>query len=630
MRHSSAIQHNSSTSALALASIGVVFGDIGTSPLYALAAIFKFDKNLINQVAVFGAVSCIFWTLMSVVSFKYVSLILRADNQGEGGIFSMMSLATSVKNLKATTKGVIIFLGVLGASLFYGDSVITPAITILSSMEGLKLFGQELSLLVIPASLTIVIVLFLLQRLGTAIVGSSFGPIMIIWFLLIGINGLNNALDYPAIFNALNPFFAYRFIISHFGMFFVILGAIVLAVTGAEALYADMGHFGRKPIRLAWFFLVLPSLTFCYLGQGAILIQNPDSLSNLFFLSFPAPLFVIVFVITTLAAIIASQAVITGTFSLTQQAIQTGLLPRMKIVHTSLKERGQIYIPTVNTILGTAVVATILFFGSSDALAHAYGLSVTAAMAIDTILAYVVARYLWNFSRLIVVSVTIFLLFFDLSFLIACSLKLFEGGWFTLLLATSMAFIILTWKKGRGLVSDQLIKDTPTLQEIILSIDAHQSQYAIVDNVAVFMTHDEQVAPQALVYNLRHNKIIHRLNIILSVVTTTRPFEVGDDKIQFHKLSDNFYTVRVLAGFMERIKIPKILTRISTTYQLPIKISSVSYFLGKITVVKIRTKEMNFIRATIFRVMYFNSSSAVSYFSIPSEQVIELGVRISL
>ena len=626
------LSRKKSQTALVIGSIGVVFGDIGTSPLYTISAIFHISNVDVVFANIYGAVSSIFWGLMLVVTLKYVLLIMRADNNGEGGIFSMMALARSVQSqLSKKPKAILLVIGVCGAALFYGDSVITPAITVLSAIEGLAVVAPALSDLIIPITIVIIVLLFSIQRYGTSIVGKSFGPIMVIWFFTIGANGINNILSHPEIIYAINPIYAINFLSSFGPGAFILLGAIVLALTGAEALYADMGHFGKKPIRIAWFSVVLPSLTLCYFGQGAYLASNPTAevAAKLFFLSFNPIFYYPIFALTTVAAIIASQAVITGAFSISHQAIQMGFLPRMKLVHTSIKEIGQIYIPVVAGVLAVSVPFTIIFFKNSHSLTAAYGLAVTAAMVIDTILAYFVVRYLWKYPFWLIALATLFFLTIDLSLFLACVIKFQDGGWYSLILASIVSFTMLTWHYGRAIVNGKIINNLPPLSNAIDSIEKGNLKLFIAEKSAIYMVSNESLAPQALLTNIKCNSVIHKTNYIVSINTENMPVVKSSEKIITTKLSKHFYQVIIRCGYMEAVDVPKILSKLNN-HGIDIDVNKITFFIAKTTIVQISAKVMNPIRAAIFKLMYYNASSAISYYKLPSNQVVELGTKITI
>ncbi len=619
---------NSSLAALSLGAIGVVYGDIGTSPLYTIKEIFgEHTGILLTTPNILGAISSVFWALMLVVTLKYVILVLRADNRGEGGIMALAALAISSAAGNKKRKGTLLLIGAIGAALFYGDSIITPAISVLSAVEGLQIAAPSLAEYVIPISMGILIALFSLQSFGTNTVGKLFGPIIMIWFTVLGIIGISHIIQNPAILAALNPVYAFDFLVARGAGVMLAFGTIVLAVTGAEALYADMGHFGKPAIRLAWSILVLPGLTLNYFGQGALLLANPAAVENPFYLSFPETLMIPAVILATIATIIASQAVISGAFSITQQAMQLGLLPRMRIIHTSPNEAGQIYLPFINWLLMTAVLIAILTFGSSSGLASAYGIAVTGTMLITSILTFYVIRYKWHYPLWLSVSATGFFILIDLVLFVSCSIKFFSGGWFPVALGIVLLVMMWTWKQGRELLMDRMRADEPRLDEFVKLLSTQDLPK--VPRTAVFMVSDAQMAPQALLHNLKHNHVIHQCNLIVTVVFEDIPWVKPEDRLISNKVGEGFWQIIIHYGFMDRPNIPRELANCALS-GVEIDPFTTSYFVSRETIVPSSKGVMPKWRDALFSTMSRNAGSVVNYFRIPSNSVIELGSRINL
>ncbi|HWV16641.1 MAG TPA: potassium transporter Kup [Cellvibrio sp.] len=613
---------------LTLAAIGVVYGDIGTSPLYAVKEIFAPATGIpLDAPHIIGSISAIFWSLMLVVTLKYVILILRADNRGEGGVLALTALATQITKPESPLRRWILIIGLLGATLFYGDSIITPAISVLGAMEGLEVATPALKPLVLPITLMILVGIFLVQRWGTGLVGKMFGPIVIIWFVMLAISGIAHISAQPAILAALNPLEAWSFLCNRGWYVFAVVGALVLALTGAEALYADMGHFGRRPIQIAWTYLVLPSLALNYMGQGALLLANPDAISNPFYKLFPDSLIWPALIIATLAAIIASQAVISGAYSITRQAIQLGFLPRMRIVHTSAREMGQIFMPFVNWMLLVGVVVVVLLFGSSSGLAGAYGIAVTMTMAITTCLTFFVIRGRWQLPLPIAIAATVFFLGLDLFLLAGCITKFFDGGWFSLLVAGLLFGVMSTWKSGRTIVLKAIHREGIELQSFLKTLHPETTQRA--SRVAVYMVADSSTVPQALLHNLKHNQVLHDKNLILTVVFKEVPWVAGEDRIELEGLGNSFWRVRVNFGFMDEPNIPEAL-KICEVLGLSIPLFQTSYFLSRESIVSTPDSGMASWRENLFAVMTRNASGVVEYFHLPDNAVIELGTRVQI
>ena len=615
-------------SALTLAAIGIVYGDIGTSPLYTVKEIFAPHTGVpLDALHLIGAVSTIFWALMLVVTLKYVILILRADNNGEGGGLALTALAAqAVEDRPALRRGLLL-LGVFGATLFYGDSLITPAISVLGAMEGLEVLTPTLKPYIVPATMAILIGLFFMQRFGTAVVGRFFGPIIVVWFIVLGAIGVWHIAQQPAILAALNPLCAWEFLASRGWHMFVAVGAIVLALTGAEALYADMGHFGRKPIQIAWTGLVLPGLALNYLGQGALLMGDPSAIENPFYRLFPDAMLIPALVLATMAAIIASQAVISGAYSLTKQAIQLGFLPRMRVQYTSAREMGQIYMPAVNWALLAGVLGVVLFFRTSSALASAYGIAVTLTMLITTILTYFVVRESWRLPKPVAIGATVFFLSIDALLVAGCAIKFLDGGWFPLLLGLALFALMSTWRRGRELLMDSIRRDGLSLKEFIAQLDPRSMNR--VDRTAVYAVADPANVPQALLHNLKHNQVLHARNVILTVRFHEVPWIPMERRVDVQALGHGFWQVQVNYGFMNTPDVPKAL-ELTATHGLAVPLFETSYFLSRETVVPTAGGGMANWREKLFATMSQNAGSVVEYFRLPGNAVVELGTRVPI
>ena len=614
--------------ALTLGALGVVYGDIGTSPLYTMKEIFSPATGIpLDTTHLIGAVSVIFWGLMMVVSLKYILLILRADNRGEGGIMALTALAAKAAGKTPHSRTVLLLLGVFGAALFYGDSVITPAISVLSAVEGLEVIAPTLKPYVRPICAVVLIGLFAMQRFGTSLVGKMFGPVIVLWFAVLAWTGAIEIMREPAILAALNPLNAVRFLMAQGWHMFVAVGAIVLAFTGAEALYADMGHFGKRPIRLAWSGLVLPALAINYMGQGALLIRDPSALENPFYRLFPSTWLIPAVVLATLATVIASQAVISGAFSMTRQAVQLGLLPRMSVLYTSAKEAGQIYMPAVNWVLLVAVLLAVVGFGSSSAMAAAYGIAVTVTMLITTMLTFFVIRHGWNYPLPLAVASTGVFLALDLLLVVSCSIKFFQGGWFPLVLGMAIFVVMATWKRGRELLLDSIRQDDPELLPFISGLAAHSVHR--VSRTAVYAVANPDTVPQALMHNLKHNQVLHERNVILTVVFSDVPWIPFEDRVEVQALAPGFWKVQVNYGFKNTPDIPQAL-ELCKTRGLLINLFETSYFLSREIVVPTKGSGMAHWREALFAVMSRNSGSVAGFFRLPNNCVIELGARVQI
>ncbi len=614
--------------ALALGALGVVFGDIGTSPLYTMKEVFAGSHPLATSPAnVLGILSLIFWALVIVVSLKYVVFVMRADNRGEGGIMAMLALVQRATQSNPRLAWILTSFGIFGAALFYGDGMITPAISVLSAVEGLQVAAPGLEPLIVPLSLGILIGLFVIQSKGTARMGVLFGPVMLVWFATLGLLGLLNIAHAPEVLGALSPLPAFEFFEAHKGYGFLALGAVVLAVTGAEALYADMGHFGKQPIRLAWFFFVLPALMLNYFGQGALLIERPAAIENPFYLLAPEWALYPMIALATAATIIASQAVITGAFSISRQAIQLGYLPRMQILHTSEHEIGQIYIPFINWMLLTGIVALVLGFQSSTHLAAAYGIAVTGTMAIDTILGFIVVTVLWRWNRALTISGLILFLTVDLAFFGANSLKLLHGGWFPLAMA-AVAFVLLsTWKRGRMIVRERLQSSAIELEPFLASLMANPPLR--VPGNAIFLNTHPNAVPHALLHNLAHNKVLHERVVFVTVLTKDIPYVKEEDRIQVSHLGDGLFRVLINYGFKETPDIPLALRQCKACGD-NFNLLETSFFFSRETLIPTDLPGMALWRERLFAWMSRNAQSAMSFFNIPPNRVIELGTQIEL
>jgi KUP system potassium uptake protein len=611
---------------LALAALGVVYGDIGTSPLYALRECFsKIHGLTATHENVLGVLSLVFWAMTFVVSFKYIVVLLRADNRGEGGIMALLALVRHGRDGERSRRALIL-LGLFGAALLYGDGVITPPVSVLGAVEGLELAAPGFERFVVPIAVAILIVLFAFQRHGTHRVGFVFGPVMIVWFLMISITGAIGISRAPSVLWAINPYYGFRFFVGNGALGFLILGSVVLVLTGGEALYADMGHFGRRPIRVAWFGMAFPALLLNYFGQGALLLVDPGAAENPFYRLVPAGLLYPAIGVATAAAVVASQALISGSFSLTRQAMQLGYSPRVTVRHTSKREEGQIYIPEVNQALAVLCIALVIGFQSSDALAGAYGIAVTGTMAITTVLFSVVARELWHWSTARVIVVTTTFLAVDLAFFGANLVKFFAGGWFPLTLATIVFVLMTTWKRGRGLVSDAT-RSPLSAKEFVASF-AKTDTYR-VPGVAVFMTSDPVGASPVLLHHLKHNKVVHRTVILLSIQNEDVPTVPAAERIEHTDLGHGFHSVVARYGFVETPDVPEILPQLAR-FGLDVPISQVSYFLGRETVLPTGKGKLAGWRKRLFILMSRNAQPATAFFNLPPNRVVELGAQVQV
>jgi KUP system potassium uptake protein len=622
--------HKPALPALALAALGVVYGDIGTSPLYTVQTVFDPANGLqLNAFNLIGIVSLIFWSLMVVVSLKYVALILRAHNHGEGGIMALLSLAASSVASRPRLRNTLLMVGIMGAALFFGDSVITPAISVLSAVEGLEVAAPVLKTYVIPVTLAALIALFIAQKHGTAGIGAVFGPVMVLWFIIIAIVGVLNIMAAPGILRALNPFAGLAFCIHHRWLAFVALGAVVLSLTGAEALYADMGHFGANPIRLTWFGLVFPALALNYLGQGGLLLADPSAVQNPFYRLFPQWALFPMIVLSTLATIIASQAVISGTYSMAKQAMQLGFLPRMSVVYTSEKEIGQIYVPGINWSLLCAVVAAVIGFGSSTALGSAYGIAVTGTMLITTMLTFFVVRYAWHYNWLLCVFATVFFFVIDATFFSANLLKIVQGGWFPLAIGLIMFTIMATWGRGWELMlaEARVRAGSMPLKSYLSGLLARSPTR--VGGTAIFLTPDVNAVPHALINNLLHNRVFHERVVFMTVSTKQLPWLPPSERATVQRLEGNCYQVTINYGFKDEVNLPRDLDACKP-FGLVFDPGETSYFLSRANVVPVTNSRMALWRERLFGVMLHNVGNVAAYLKLPANRVIELGARVEL
>jgi KUP system potassium uptake protein len=622
-------QHNKKNVAgLALAAVGIVYGDIGTSPLYSLKTVFDPEHGLaLTPANLIGVVSLIFWGLTIIVSFKYVTLVLRADNRGEGGIMALLALALGAVGNRQRLHVALLLIGVFGASLFYGDSVITPAISVLSAIEGLEVATPALKPYVVPLTIVVLLCLYAAQRHGTAGIGRWFGPVMLLWFAALAAMGVLNIVKSPGILVALNPWHALRFFIDNRGIGFLALGAIVLAFTGAEALYADMGHFGRAPIRLAWFAVAFPALALNYLGQGGLLLARPEAIANPFYQQLGAWSVYPLVVLSTIATVIASQATISGTFSMTKEAIALGFLPRMRTVHTSEREIGQVYLPLVNWLQLIAVLLAVIGFGSSDNLASAYGIAVTATMLATTILTYFVIRYRWRLNLLLCLGATGFFFVIDAAFFSANVLKLLHGGWFPLTLGVLLFTVMLTWRRGRQQVFDNLQKHAIPLDAFLESLFIGPPMR--VAGTAIFLRGESDGVPHAMLHNLLHNKVLHERVVFLTVHITDEPRVDALARIRITALGHGCHQVDVRFGFKDEPDIPGMLAQCATL-GLPFDMMETSFFVARQTVISTPGGGMAPWREHLYVAMQRNARDAADYYRIPTNRVIELGTQVEI
>ncbi|RSB99458.1 potassium transporter Kup [Bordetella bronchiseptica] len=622
-----AIHASSSRMALMLGALGVVYGDIGTSPLYTLRACLNTIDDL-QPAHVLGVLSILFWLLMIVVSLKYVTLVLRADNRGEGGTLALLELA--VRGREGRARWLLIVLGIFGAALFYGDSMITPAISVLSALEGISIVSHTLEPWVVPVALVVLVALFAIQSHGTGAVGKLFGPIMALWFATLAVLGGYQIWLTPEVLAALNPVWALRFIAEFPVMSFLLLGAVVLALTGAEALYADMGHFGRPAIRRAWFAMVLPALTLCYFGQGALLLRDPAAIRNPFFLMAPEWGLAALVGLATVATVVASQAVISGAFSVTRQAVQLGFWPRMQILHTSAVEKGQIYLPQVNALLLCAVLVLVLLFRNSENLAAAYGFAVTGTMLTTSVLAFaVLPRDSTGGKRVLWMVLLGALLVIDILLFGANIFKIHEGGWLPLLVGVVVFTLMMTWRRGRRLLADMQARDRQPLREFMTQLEAFPP--ARVQGTAIFMTMNAGNVPPALLHNLKHNKVLHDHVLFLSIRVADVPYVSEDERFEMHKISASSWQASINYGFKEDPDVPDALRQVAEAYpEIDLEPMRTSFYLSRQTVVAARRPAMARWRRALFAFMARNSTRSTRFFKIPPNRVVEMGMQVEL
>jgi KUP system potassium uptake protein len=613
--------------ALTLGAIGVVYGDIGTSVLYAVKEVFGSGHVPFTHANVYGILSIFFWTLTVIVSIKYVVLVLRADNNGEGGLIAMLALASQAVKDKPELRKWMLGIGIFGASLFYGDGVITPAITVLSAIEGLEVVSPVFKDWVVPLTLLVLLCLFGVQKRGTGGIGRFFGPVTLLWFAVLALLGVSHIVQHPEILGAISPHYAVLFMWHNPGTTFIILGAVVLCVTGAEALYADLGHFGKKPIRLAWFAVVMPALTLNYFGQGALLLARPEAVKNPFFLMAPDWAQLPLVVLATAAGVVASQALITGAFSVTKQAIQLGYLPRLNIMHTSVRDTGQIYIPLVNWGLFVAIVLAVVMFRSSSALAAAYGIAVTLDMLITTTLTFFVIRYGWKYPLALCIAATGWFFLVDLTFFASNMLKLLHGGWFPLAIGGVVFTLMMTWKRGRAILNDKLKADAIDLSSFLEAVFV--SPPTRVEGTAVFLTAEPGTVPNALLHNLKHNKVLHEHNLFCTVRSHEVPWIGMNKRVEIEALGHDCWQVIVHYGFKNDPDLPRALEQIRAR-GCEIEQMKTSYFLSRDTVIPTIGGGMATWREKLFAQMHHNASAAADFLRLPNNSVVELGSKIEI
>ncbi|QPF71966.1 potassium transporter Kup [Roseateles sp. DAIF2] len=627
MSASSAARSPLAQAGLTLGALGVVYGDIGTSPLYALKEVFHGGHVPLTHDNILGVLSLLFWTMTIVVSLKYVLLILRADNNGEGGLIAMLALATNAVNDKPQLRRRLMLVGLFGTAIFYGDAVITPAMTVLSAVEGIDVYAPGYHDLIVPVALMVLAGLFTVQRFGTGGIGRAFGPVMLCWFLSLALLGLPKVLDNPHVLLALNPAWALAFCMEYRWVAFVALGAVVLVVTGGEALYADLGHFGKKPIRIAWYAVVMPALVINYFGQGALLLQQPEAIKNPFFLLAPAWAEIPLFLLAAVAASVASQALITAAFSVTKQAVQLGILPRMRILHTSVRDTGQIYVPFVNWGLFVFVVLAVVLFGSSSKLAGAYGVAVTIDMTITTVMTFFVIRYGWRYPLALCVLATGAFFLIDITFLASNLLKLAHGGWFPLAIGIGMFTLMLTWKQGRRQLSAKLREDAIDLNSFLEAVFV--SPPTRVPGSAVFLSAEQGVTPNALLHNLKHNKVLHEQNLFVSVKHHEVPWIGFDKRVQVESLGNDCWAVSLHFGFKNEPDVPDAL-KLLEQRGVHLDEMETSYFLSRDIVIPTIGSGMAPWREKLFASMHRNAAAAADFLHLPTNRIVELGAKVEI
>lgn len=618
---------NSSLAALTLAAIGVVYGDIGTSPLYAFKEVFAHGHVPLTPENIRGVLSLMFWTLTVVVSVKYVALILRADNNGEGGLIAMLALASQAVKDRPVLRGRLMLVGIFGTAIFFGDGVITPAISVLSAVEGLEVAAPALHRYVVPVTLVVLTVLFLVQRHGTGRVGRLFGPITALWFAVLALLGVVHVAANPSVLTALSPHYALTFLTAHPGIAFVALGSIVLCVTGAEALYADMGHFGKGPIRVAWFSLVMPALVLNYFGQGAMLLAHPDRVKSPFYEMAPTWALYPLIALATAATVIASQALITAAFSVTKQAIQLGYLPRLRVLHTSVRETGQIYLPFINWSLYICIVLAVVLFGSSSRLAGAYGVAVTIDMLITTVMTFFVIRYGWKYPWWLCVAATGFFFLVDFVYFAANIVKIPDGGWFPILIGAIMFTLLMTWKQGRKLMAERLREDAIDLPSFLEAVFV--SPPARVTGTAVFLVSDPGFTPNALLHNLKHNKVLHETNLFVTVRHHEIPWIGFDKRVELQPLGHDCWQVTLHFGFKNDPDVPEALELLKGR-GVQLDEMETSYFLSRDIVIPTLGGGMAMWREKLFASMHRNAAGAADFLNLPANRVVELGAKVEI
>lgn len=617
----------SNLAALTLGAIGVVYGDIGTSPLYALKEVFAHGHVPLTPANILGVLSMVFWTITVVVSLKYVVLILRADNNGEGGLIAMLALASQAVKDRPMLRRRLLLVGIFGTAIFFGDGVITPAISVLSAVEGLEIAAPGLHPYVVPVTLLVLTVLFMVQRFGTASVGKYFGPITALWFVVLALLGLVHIASNPAVLWALSPHHAMAFVVAQPAIAFIALGSVVLCVTGAEALYADMGHFGKRPIRLAWFALVMPALVLNYFGQGAMLLAHPENVKNPFFEMAPTWALYPLIGLATCATVIASQALITAAFSVTKQAIQLGYLPRLRIQHTSVKETGQIYVPFVNWSLYVCIVLAVVFFRSSSNLAAAYGIAVTIDMLITTVMTFFVIRYGWKYPWSLSLGATVFFFAVDLTFFTANVVKVFDGGWFPVVIGVIMFTLMMTWKQGRRSMRERLRMDAIDLKSFLEAVFV--SPPTRVQGTAVFLVSDQGITPNALLHNLKHNKVLHETNLFVTVTHHEVPWIGFDKRASLEPLGHDCWQVTLNFGFKNDPDVPEALALLRDR-GLQLDEMDTSYFLSRDIVIPTLGGGMAGWREKVFAGMHRNATTAADFLNLPTNRVVELGSKVEI
>ena len=627
MSASDAPRSTAAIAALTVAAIGVVYGDIGTSPLYALKEVFAHGRVPVTPTNILGILSLVFWTLTVVVSVKYVALILRADNNGEGGLIAMLALASQAVQDKPRLRRRLLMLGIFGTAIFFGDGVITPAISVLSAVEGLEVAAPGLHRFIVPVTLVVLTVLFAAQRFGTGTVGRFFGPITLLWFAVLAVLGIVHIADNPGVLVALSPHYALGFLLGQPQVAFVALGSVVLCVTGAEALYADLGHFGKRPIRLAWFTVVVPALVLNYFGQGAMLLEHPENARNPFYEMAPGWALYPLIVLATLATVIASQALITAAFSVTKQAIQLGYLPRLRITHTSIRETGQIYVPFVNWALYGCIVLAVVAFGSSSNLASAYGIAVTIDMTITTLMTFFVIRYGWKLPLPLCIAATGFFFAVDIVFFAANAVKVFEGGWFPLLIGGVMFVLMMTWKQGRRLMSDRLREEAIDLGSFLTAV--FTSPPVRVSGTAVFLNSEKGSTPFALLHNLKHNKVLHEQNLFVTVQHHEVPWIGFDRRCEIEALGHDCWQVTLHFGFKNDPDVPDAL-KLLEGRGVNLDDMETSYFLSRDTVIPTFGDGMAMWREKLFASMHRNAAAAADFLNLPTNRIVELGSKVEI